>query len=174
MTRVGRRRQRRSRERKLQEAARSTSTDTSSCTTRRATLQILAGGRPPSAPSPSTLTADKAQIDGAAKVYKAIGNVHYVQADTVVDADTGTLDDAAHTLLLGGTVHIAQGTRNMTARSVALQHRHRKAHAEGDVTMQFPGECTARSRRRAAPHPEESGHAAGLRAPLRTPSRAAT
>ena len=41
--------------------------------------------------SPSTLTADKAQIDGAAKVYRAIGNVHYVQADTNVTADNGTL-----------------------------------------------------------------------------------
>lgn len=102
-------------------------------------VQSMAGG-PPREPSPSTLTADKAQIDGTAKVYKAIGNVHYVQADTVVNADSGTLDDAAHTLLLEGGVHITQGTRNMTARKVLYNTVSGTAHAEGNVTMQFPGE----------------------------------
>jgi lipopolysaccharide assembly outer membrane protein LptD (OstA) len=103
-------------------------------------VQSLAGGASAHAPSPSTLTADKAQIDGAAKVYKAIGNVHYVQADTVVNADTGTLDDVGHTLLLDGAVHITQGTRSMTARRVLYNTVTGTAHAEGDVTMQFPGE----------------------------------
>jgi lipopolysaccharide assembly outer membrane protein LptD (OstA) len=102
--------------------------------------QTLSGGNTPRAASPSTLTADKAQIDGEAKVYKAIGNVHYVQADTVVNAETGTLDDAAHTLLLEGAVHITQGTRSMTARRVLYNTVSGTAHAEGDVTMQFPGE----------------------------------
>ena len=101
----------------------------------------IAGGSPPPGPSsPSTLTADKAQIDGAAKMYKAIGNVHYVQADTVVDANTGTLNDVEHSLLLEGAVHIVQGTRSMTAQRVLYNTQTGKAHAEGDVTMQFPGE----------------------------------
>jgi lipopolysaccharide assembly outer membrane protein LptD (OstA) len=103
-------------------------------------VQSVAGGGPPRAPSPSTLTADKAQIDGAAKVYKAIGNVRYVQADTVVSADTGTLDDAAHTLLLAGAVHITEGTRSMSAGKVLYNIVTGSAHAEGNVTMQFPGE----------------------------------
>jgi lipopolysaccharide assembly outer membrane protein LptD (OstA) len=102
-------------------------------------VQSMAGG-PPRAPSPSTLTADKAQIDGAAKIYTAIGNVHYVQADTVVNADNGTLDDMAHTLLLEGAVHITEGTRSMTARRVLYNTVSGTAHAEGNVTMQFPGE----------------------------------
>jgi lipopolysaccharide assembly outer membrane protein LptD (OstA) len=100
----------------------------------------LGGGAPSGPSSPSTLTADQAQIDGGAKVYKAIGNVHYVQADTVVDANTGTLDDDAHSLLLEGAVHIVQGTRSMTARKVLYNTESGIAHAEGDVTMQFPGE----------------------------------
>jgi lipopolysaccharide assembly outer membrane protein LptD (OstA) len=112
--------------------------------------ETLAGGGPPREPSPSTLTADKAQIDGAAKVYKAIGNVHYVQADTVVNADQGTLDDAAHTLLLEGSVHITQGTRNMAARKVLYNTAMGTAHAEGDVMMQFPGEL---HRKLATPRP---------------------
>ncbi len=113
-------------------------------------VQSLAGGGPPRAPSPSTLTADKAQIDGAAKLYKALGNVHYVQADTVVDADTGTLNDEAHTLLLEGAVHIVQGTRSMSARKVLYNTVTGNAHAEGDVTMQFPSEL---HRKLATPRP---------------------
>ncbi len=113
-------------------------------------VESLAGGATPRAPSPSTLTADKAQIDGAAKVYKALGNVHYVQADTVVDADTGTLNDEAHTLLLEGAVHIVQGTRNMSARKILYNTATGSAHAEGDVTMQFPSEI---HRKLATPRP---------------------
>ncbi len=112
--------------------------------------ETAGGGGPPTSPSPSTLTADKAQIDGAAKLYKAIGNVHYVQADTVVDADNGTLDDSAHTLLLEGSVHITQGARNMTAQRVLYNTVTGTAHAQGDVTMQFPGEL---HRKLATPKP---------------------
>lgn len=100
--------------------------------------------------SPSTLTADKAQIDGAAKVYKAMGNVHYVQADTVVTADNGTLDEQAHTLLLQGAVHIVSGTRKMSAGKVLYNTATGDAHAEDNVTMQFPG---AFHRQLATPKP---------------------
>jgi lipopolysaccharide assembly outer membrane protein LptD (OstA) len=106
------------------------------------------GGAHPS--SPSTLTADKAQIDGAAKVYRAIGSVHYVQADTNVTADNGTLDDQAHTLLLQGAVHIVAGTRKMNAGKVLYNTQTGDAHAEKDVTMQFPGEF---HRKLATPKP---------------------
>jgi lipopolysaccharide assembly outer membrane protein LptD (OstA) len=112
--------------------------------------QSIAGGATPSAPSPSTLTADKAQVDGAAKIYKAIGNVHYVQADTVVDANTGTLDDEAHTLLLEGAVHITEGARNMSAQKILYNTVTGSAHAEGDVTIAFPGEM---HRKLATPRP---------------------
>lgn len=98
------------------------------------------GGQNAGSNGPSTLTADKAEIDGAAKVYKAIGNVHYVQADTVVDADTGTLNDATHDLFLQGNVRIAQGSRKVNAESVVYNTVTDKAHAEGNVTMQFPGQ----------------------------------
>jgi lipopolysaccharide assembly outer membrane protein LptD (OstA) len=100
--------------------------------------ETLAGSGPPSAPNPSTLTADQAQIDGTAKIYKAIGNVHYTQADTVVDANQGTLNDTDHTLLLEGAVHISQGERKMSAQKVLYNTDTGIAHAEGNVTMQFP------------------------------------
>ncbi|HLY04051.1 MAG TPA: LptA/OstA family protein [Candidatus Cybelea sp.] len=100
--------------------------------------------------SPSTLTADKAQIDGQAKLYTATGNVHYVQADTNVTADSGTLDDQAHTLLLQGAVHIVSGTRKLSAGKVLYNTTTGTAHAEKDVTMQFPGEF---HRKLATPKP---------------------
>ena len=99
---------------------------------------------------PSTLTADRAQIDGAAKLYKAIGNVHYVQGETVVTADNGTLDDSAHTLLLQGAVHIVSGTRRMSAQTVRYNTRTGDARAQGNVTMQFPSEI---HKRLATPKP---------------------
>jgi len=122
----------------------------------------------PNAGSPSTLTADKAQIDGAAKVYKAIGNVHYVQNDTVVDADNGTLDDSAHTLLLEGAVHIVQGTRSMNAQRVLYNTVTGTAHAQGNVTMQFPGEM---HRKLATPRPLHVPKN-GLTQPVGAPSAA--
>lgn len=125
-----------------------------------------ATGGSPHPSSPSTLTADKAQIDGHAKVYKAIGNVHYVQADTNVTADTGTLDDAAHNLLLEGSVHIVSGTRNMTAKSVIYNTVSGTAHAAGDVTMQFPGEF---HRKLATPKPLKIPKN-GLTQPVSAPS----
>ncbi|MGA8532634.1 MAG: LptA/OstA family protein, partial [Candidatus Tumulicola sp.] len=100
----------------------------------------IGGGADQHSNGPSTLTADKAEIDGAAKVYKAIGNVHYVQADTIVDSDNGTLNDATHDLFLQGNVRIVQGARKVNAQSVVYNTVTDKAHAEGNVTMQFPGQ----------------------------------
>ncbi len=100
----------------------------------------LAPGASPQPGNPSTLTADRAQIDGAAKVYKAVGNVHYVQGPTVVDADTGTLNNATHDLLLEGRVHVVDGARSMLAQRVIYNTITGTAHAEGDVTLEFPSE----------------------------------
>jgi lipopolysaccharide assembly outer membrane protein LptD (OstA) len=111
---------------------------------------LTGGGGDSRQSGPSTLTADKAQIDGHAKVYTATGNVHYVQADTNVTANNGTLDDQAHTLLLQGAVHIVSGTRKMSAGRVLYNTASGTAHAEGDVTMQFPGEF---HRKLATPKP---------------------
>jgi lipopolysaccharide export system protein LptC len=103
---------------------------------------------------PSTLTADKAEIDGKGKEYKAIGNVHYVSADTNVTADTGTLNDVTHDLFLQGNVHVSQGPRSVVAETVHYNTVTGQAHAEGQgqsgVTMQLPGQF---SRGIATPKP---------------------
>ena len=85
---------------------------------------------------PATLTADTVNING--KTYTATGRVHYVQNDTVVDAQKGTLNDTTHNLYLEGDVHIVQGARNMQSQHVTYNTLTGDAHAQGDVTMQFP------------------------------------
>jgi lipopolysaccharide assembly outer membrane protein LptD (OstA) len=100
----------------------------------------LSSGAEARSSGPSTLTADRAEIDGQAKMYKAIGNVHYVESDTTVDSQNGQLNDETHDLYLQGNVHITQGTRHVDAQSVVYNTVSGQAHAEGDVTMQFPGQ----------------------------------
>ncbi len=101
----------------------------------------LSSTKPAQSRGPATLTADRVHIDGTAKVYTAIGHVHYVQADTTTDADKGTLDDLTHQLDLLGNVHIVQGDRNMQADHVLYNTVSGQAHAEGNpVTMQFPSD----------------------------------
>lgn len=100
----------------------------------------LASGAAAKSNGPSTLTADRAEIDGTAKIYKAIGNVHYTENDTVVDSENGTLNDETHDLYLTGNVHITQGTRRVDADSVVYNTISGEAHAQGNVTMQFPGQ----------------------------------
>ncbi|HTV94085.1 MAG TPA: LPS export ABC transporter periplasmic protein LptC [Verrucomicrobiae bacterium] len=102
----------------------------------------LSSTKPAKSRGPSTLTADQVHIDGIGKIYTAIGNVHYVQADTTVDADKGVLNDDTHDLDLTGNVKIVQGQRNMAANHVLYNTISGQAHAEGDVTMEFPSEVT--------------------------------
>jgi lipopolysaccharide assembly outer membrane protein LptD (OstA) len=89
---------------------------------------------------PATLTADTVRVDGMARVYTATGHVHYVQSTTTVDADRGMLNDASHMLFLSGNARVAQGLRNVVADHIAYNTLTGDAHAEGNVTMQFPNE----------------------------------
>lgn len=100
----------------------------------------LSETKPSQSRGPATLTADQVEIDGAAKQYTATGNVHYVQADTTVDANKGTLNDTQHDLFLEGNVHIVQGDRNIVADHVRYNTVTGQARAEGNVTMQFPSQ----------------------------------
>jgi lipopolysaccharide assembly outer membrane protein LptD (OstA) len=98
----------------------------------------LSSTKPSTSRGPSTLTADQVHIDNTAKMYTATGNVHYVQADTTVDAERGQLNDDEHLLDLRGNVKIVQGERNMSAGHVLYNTVTGQAHAEDDVIMQFP------------------------------------
>ena len=121
----------------------------------------LSSTKPAKSKGPSTMTADEVHIDGIGKIYTAIGNVHYVQADTTVDADKGVLNDLTHDLDLTGHVHIVQGARNMDSDHVLYNTISGQAHADGNVTMQFPSEVNphiATPRPIRIPNPLEHHH----------------
>jgi lipopolysaccharide assembly outer membrane protein LptD (OstA) len=131
----------------------------------------LSSTKPAKSRGPSTLTADQVHIDGAGKVYTATGNVHYVQADTTVNADNGVLNDSTHDLDLTGNVKIVQGERNMVANHVLYNTISGQAHAEGDVVMQFPSEVNqhvATPRPIHVPNPLQH-HKGGTPAPTPSP-----
>ncbi|MGH7737147.1 MAG: LptA/OstA family protein [Candidatus Tyrphobacter sp.] len=100
----------------------------------------LAGASISHPSGPATLTADVVRVDGRARVYTATGHVHYVQANTTVDADRGMLNDASHMLYLSGHARVAQGLRSVVADHIAYDTLTGEAHAEGNVTMEFPNQ----------------------------------
>jgi lipopolysaccharide assembly outer membrane protein LptD (OstA) len=134
----------------------------------------LSSTKPAQNRGPSTLTADQVHIDGIGKVYTATGNVHYVQADTTVDSDKGVLNDLTHDLDLTGNVRIVQGDRNVVADHVLYNTVSGHAHAEGNVTMQFPSEVNphiATPRPIHITNPLERHHGGASPAPTASPTR---
>lgn len=104
----------------------------------------MATGSVPKKPQqPSTLTTDQLQIDDRAKVYTAIGHVHYVQGSTTVDSDRATLDDASHMLYLSGHARILQGARSLVADHIAYNTVTGQGQAT-NATMQFPSSVQPR------------------------------
>lgn len=88
--------------------------------------------------APSTLTTDQLQIDSNARVYTALGHVHYVQGPTTVDADRAMLNDASHMLYLSGNARIIQGLRTLVAGRIDYNTLTGQGQAQDNVIMQFP------------------------------------
>lgn len=87
----------------------------------------------------ATLTTDKLDIDGDAKVYVATGDVHYVQGDTSAVARDGKLDDTSKRLDLDGNVKIDRGTSQILADHVVYDTDTGKGHAVAKAgTITFP------------------------------------
>lgn len=130
----------------------------------------LVGGFAPNGSAsqgPSTLNTDRLDIDSAAKLYTATGNVHYVQGNRTIDAERGTLNDMSkdltlytlhftegtqkvdagqgvmnsnsHIMDLTSNVHIVDGDRKMDADHVVYNTQTGDLHARGNVSMRFPG-----------------------------------
>jgi lipopolysaccharide transport protein LptA len=117
---------------------------------------------------PATLNSDQLEIDSQNKIYTAIGNVHYVQGNRVIDARRGTLDDntkilsldavhfaegvqsgnanhgvlndRTHDLDLTGSVHVIDGAHSMDADHILYNTQTGALHARGHIVMQFPGQ----------------------------------
>jgi lipopolysaccharide assembly outer membrane protein LptD (OstA) len=98
----------------------------------------IAGAPGARSQGPSTLTTDQLQIDTNARVYTAIGHVHYVQGNTTVDADRAMLNDASHMLYLSGNARIVQGLRSIVASHISYNTLTGQGQAQDNVIMQFP------------------------------------
>jgi lipopolysaccharide assembly outer membrane protein LptD (OstA) len=96
----------------------------------------IAGGG--SGRGPATLTTDRLDIDGSHKVYTATGHVHFTQGDTIVDAQTGTLNDNTHVLTLDGSVHMRQGERTLQGDHARYNTVTGDGHVEGNVVVTWP------------------------------------
>lgn len=92
---------------------------------------------------PSTLTCDELHVDSSAKVYNAIGNVHYEQGSTTANAAQARLDDKAHRLDMQGHVHFVQGDRTLDSDRARYDTLSQDGRADGNVTMLFPGAINA-------------------------------
>ena len=88
---------------------------------------------------PQTLTSDELDVDGPAKTYVPIGNVHFTQGSKVVTADRGQLDQIKHVLDLSGNVHIndtATG-QSMVAENVTYDTVNETVTASGKPGSPF-------------------------------------
>jgi lipopolysaccharide export system protein LptA len=64
---------------------------------------------------PSTLTCDRLDVDAKAKVYNAIGHVHFEQGVRKADADRGVLNRSTGMLHLQGHVKTSEGDSSLRA-----------------------------------------------------------
>ncbi|HTW84669.1 MAG TPA: LptA/OstA family protein [Candidatus Sulfotelmatobacter sp.] len=67
---------------------------------------------------PATLTCDELQIDSKAKLYTAIGHVHFKQGSRNGVADKGILDRGTGLLHLEGAVVLHDGDSSLSAKDV--------------------------------------------------------
>jgi lipopolysaccharide assembly outer membrane protein LptD (OstA) len=92
---------------------------------------------------PSTLNCDELQVDSKRKIYVANGNVVYAQGTRRATAQSGRLDQGAHTLDLSGDVRLADGDQTLTAQVVHYNTLTKDVSTSGNpMTLTQPGEST--------------------------------
>jgi len=80
---------------------------------------------------PSTLTCDELDVDSKAKVYTAIGHVHFEQGARRVDAQRGVLNRGSGMLHLDGDVKTTDGASTLTAKELDYNLNTKKIIADG-------------------------------------------
>jgi lipopolysaccharide export system protein LptA len=80
---------------------------------------------------PSTLTCDRLEIDAKAKIYIAIGHVHFEQGARKADADRGLLDRGTGKLRLEGNVKTSEGASTMRADTIDYNTKTKHVDAVG-------------------------------------------
>jgi lipopolysaccharide assembly outer membrane protein LptD (OstA) len=80
---------------------------------------------------PATLTCDSLDVDSKARIYVAVGHVHFVQGVRSALADKGTLNRQSGTLRLEGHVKTVDGTSSLTAVAVDYNLNSKNMDAHG-------------------------------------------
>jgi lipopolysaccharide assembly outer membrane protein LptD (OstA) len=82
---------------------------------------------------PATLTCDSLDVDSKARIYVAVGHVHFVQGTRSAVADKGTLNRQSGTLRLEGHVKTVDGLSSLTAQVMDynLNSKNMEAHGGG-------------------------------------------
>ena len=87
---------------------------------------------------PATLTCDQLDVDSKAKVYTAIGHVHFEQGSRKADAEHGVLNRTTGMLRLEGNVKTVDGESSLTAQNMDynLNTKHVEANGKPIVIKQ--------------------------------------
>jgi lipopolysaccharide export system protein LptA len=80
---------------------------------------------------PSTLTCDELDVDSKAKIYTAIGHVHFEQGARKADAQRGVLNRGSGMLHLDGDVKTTDGASTLTAKELDYNLNTKKIVADG-------------------------------------------
>ncbi|HZO93934.1 MAG TPA: LptA/OstA family protein [Candidatus Baltobacteraceae bacterium] len=105
---------------------------------------------------PSTLTCDRLDVDSKAKIYTAIGHVHFEQGKRTASAERGVMDRRTGELHLEGDVKTSDGESTMTAKTLAYNVITKKVDAAGEpVTILQPIPTPAPGSVKATPAPKK-------------------
>jgi lipopolysaccharide export system protein LptA len=80
---------------------------------------------------PATLTCDQLDVDSKAKVYIAIGHVHFEQGSRKADAERGVLNRTTGMLRLEGNVRTVDGASSLTAQNLDYNTNTKHVEANG-------------------------------------------
>ncbi|GAC1583042.1 MAG: hypothetical protein NVS3B7_18470 [Candidatus Elarobacter sp.] len=84
---------------------------------------------------PATLTCDQLDIDTKAKLYTAIGHVHFAQAGKTGTSDRAVLDRSSGVLHLEGDVHLSDGGSTLAARTIDYNLTTKEAEVHGSPAV---------------------------------------
>jgi len=95
------------------------------------TAPEAAGVAPYRGAGPATLTCDQLDIDARAKLYTAMGHVHFMQGPSTGTSDKAVLNRSNGNLHLEGDVHLTQNGSTITAQSIDYNLITKEADVQG-------------------------------------------
>ena len=103
---------------------------------------------------PSTLTCDRLDVDSKAKIYIAIGHVHFEQGDRKSDSDRGVLNRTAGTLHLTGHITTSEGASTLRADDASYDLNTKRFEVTGKPVVIKQPVPTAEPGSRVSPTPK--------------------